>query len=170
MNFFPRLTLLLFAGLCWISPENYLLSFPAEPNDAPQPSLGKTIFDARCTPCHGINGNGDGVASALLNPRPRNFTSGMFKFRSTESGSLPTDDDLLSTIKNGLHGTAMSDWAPFMPWPAFTNMTEEDRHALVTYLRHIKPIKHNVSEWSPNSAAPLNSFYPYDYAEHEKKK
>jgi hypothetical protein len=52
----------------------------------------------------------------------------------------------------------------------FHYMTEEDRHALVTYLRHIKPIKHNVSDWSPNSAVLLNSFYPYDYAEYEKKK
>jgi hypothetical protein len=58
----------------------------------------------------------------------------------------------------------------FMPWSSFSNMTEEDRHALVTYLRHIKPIKHKVPEWSPNSSATSNLFYPYDYAEHDKKK
>ncbi len=76
--------------------------------------LGKSIYDARCAPCHGENGKGDGPASALLNPRPRNFTSGMYKFRSTESGSIPSDDDLMNTVKNGLHGTAMPDWAPFI--------------------------------------------------------
>jgi cytochrome c oxidase cbb3-type subunit 2 len=154
MKFFPRLTLLLFAGLCWISPENYLLSFPAEPNDAPQPSLGKTIFDARCTPCHGINGKGDGAASALLNPRPRNFTSGMFKFRSTESGSLPTDDDLTSTVKNGLHGTAMPDWAPFI--------TGDSLKAVVDYVKTFsarfqneKPHPVHVSSSIPSSAASI---------------
>ena len=31
-----------------------------------------------------------------------------------------------------------------MPWPAFSNWTEEDRHAVVTYLRHIKPIAHRI--------------------------
>jgi cytochrome c oxidase cbb3-type subunit 2 len=50
----------------------------------------------------------------VLNPRPRDFTAGKFKFRSTESGSIPTDGDLLGTIRNGLHATAMPDWKPFI--------------------------------------------------------
>jgi mono/diheme cytochrome c family protein len=130
------------------------MSFPAGPNDAALPSLGKTIYDARCTPCHGINGKGDGAASALLNPRPRNFTSGMFKFRSTESGSLPTDDDLISTIKNGLHGTAMPDWAPFI--------TGDSLKAVVNYLKTFsarfqneKPHPVHVSPQIPSSTASI---------------
>ena len=31
------------------------------------------IFMARCSTCHGMDGQGDGPASAALNPRPRNF-------------------------------------------------------------------------------------------------
>jgi mono/diheme cytochrome c family protein len=92
----------------------HALGAPAGQQTSSQTAVGKSIYEVHCAPCHGTSGKGDGVASALLNPRPRNFTSGMFKFRSTESGSLPTDDDLMSTVKNGLHGTAMPDWAPFI--------------------------------------------------------
>ena len=76
--------------------------------------LGRSVYDAKCPSCHGIDGKGDGNAAALLSPRPRNFTTGIFKFRSTESGSIPTDDDLMRTVQDGLHGTAMPDWEPFL--------------------------------------------------------
>jgi mono/diheme cytochrome c family protein len=154
MKFFSRGMVLFFAGTCWIGLGNYLLSSPADPNDAAQASLGKTIFDARCSPCHGISGKGDGAASALLNPRPRNFTSGMFKFRSTESGSLPTDDDLMTTVKNGLYGTAMSDWAPFI--------TGDSLKAVVNYMKTFsarfqneKPHPVHISSQIPSSAASI---------------
>jgi cytochrome c oxidase cbb3-type subunit 2 len=76
--------------------------------------LGKQIYVARCAHCHGAEGKGDGVPAAVLNPRPRDFTSGMYKFRSTESGSIPTDEDLFSTVKSGLHGAAMPGWGKFI--------------------------------------------------------
>lgn len=44
---------------------------PPTAGAAPQ---AKAIFEQRCTPCHGIGGAGDGVASASLTPKPRNFT------------------------------------------------------------------------------------------------
>ena len=33
-----------------------------------------------------------------------------------------------------------------MPWNVFSNWTEEDRHAVVTYLRQTKPIKHTIPD------------------------
>ena len=77
-------------------------------------SLGKAIFESKCAQCHGLDGKGNGPAAAFLTPRPRDFTDGKYKFRSTESGSIPTDDDLVRTIQNGLHGTSMPDWKPFL--------------------------------------------------------
>ena len=75
---------------------------------------GKFIYEQRCVQCHGLTGRGDGQAAAQLNPRPRDFTSGKFKFRTTESGQLPTDADLARTVRVGLPGTSMPAWDPFL--------------------------------------------------------
>ena len=83
-------------------------------NASGNPSLGKSIYESRCVECHGNEGKGNGPAAGLLNPRPRDFTSGKFKFRSTESGSIPADEDLLNTLRNGLHATAMPDWKAYI--------------------------------------------------------
>ncbi len=33
-----------------------------------------TIFNTRCAACHGMNGMGDGIAAAALNPKPRAYS------------------------------------------------------------------------------------------------
>ena len=114
MKSFFQTTYKSLAAWLWVGVSAHALCASPHQQTASQTAMGKSIYEVHCAPCHGISGKGDGVASALLNPRPRNFTSGMFKFRSTESGSLPTDEDLMATINNGLHGTSMSDWAPFI--------------------------------------------------------
>ena len=81
--------------------------------------------------CHGKDGKGSGPAALLLSPRPNDLTAGKFKFRSTESGNIPTDDDLLTTIQNGLHGTAMPDWEPFIKGDSLT--------ALLAYVKSFSP-------------------------------
>ena len=59
---------------------------------------GKAVYEQRCAYCHGTSGRGDGPVAANLHPRPLDFTPGKFKLRTTETGSLPTDDDLARTI------------------------------------------------------------------------
>jgi mono/diheme cytochrome c family protein len=71
---------------------------------------GKNVYDAHCVECHGESGRGDGPSSAYLAPHPRDFTSAKYKIRSTESGSVPTDDDLRQSVRQGLYGTAMPAW------------------------------------------------------------
>jgi mono/diheme cytochrome c family protein len=94
-------------------------------------SRGKTVYDARCLECHGSSGRGDGPAAAMLNPRPRDFTSGRYKIRSTETGSVPTDDDLIRTIRRGMFGTAMPGWDTLLP--------DEDLRAVVDYVKSMSP-------------------------------
>src|ERR1051325_2729042 len=108
-----------------------LFGSPNPAQAAHDPSPGKQIYDARCSMCHGIDGKGDGVAAALLKPRPRDFTSGKYKFRSTESGSIPTDDDIERTIQNGLHSTSMPDWKDYL--------TGDSLKAIVSYLKSFSP-------------------------------
>ncbi len=101
------------------------------PQDNDTATLGKAVYDARCVQCHGSTGKGDGSAAALLNVRPRDFTSGKYKFRSTESGSIPTDEDLRATILNGLHGTSMPDWKPFL--------SGDSLEAVIGYVKSFSP-------------------------------
>jgi mono/diheme cytochrome c family protein len=85
----------------------------AQTGDGAGPS-GKAIYEQRCVQCHGINGRGDGPAAPALIPRPRDFSLAQFKLRTTETGSLPTDDDLIRAITHGVPGTSMPDWQPFL--------------------------------------------------------
>ena len=76
---------------------------------------GKAVYDAHCVECHGAAGKGDGPSASYLVPRPRDFTSGKYKIRSTESGAMPTDDDLIGSVRRGLYGTAMPGWDRILP-------------------------------------------------------
>ncbi|MCH7760649.1 c-type cytochrome, partial [candidate division TA06 bacterium] len=71
---------------------------------------GRKVYEKRCMHCHGAEGKGDGPAADLLYPRPRDFTRGQYKVRSTVSGALPTDDDLFKIIGEGMGGTSMPGW------------------------------------------------------------
>jgi len=43
-------------------------------------------------------------------PRPRDFRRGWYKIRTTASGQLPTDEDLVRVISLGMPGTTMPAW------------------------------------------------------------
>src|SRR5438094_1412995 len=71
---------------------------------------GKVVYAKWCAGCHGDGGAGDGPAAAHMLPRPRNFTGAAYKIRTTASGQLPTDADLIRAIDDGLPGSAMPAW------------------------------------------------------------
>jgi cytochrome c oxidase cbb3-type subunit I/II len=91
---------------------------------------GARIYARYCVGCHGVNGDGKGVAADMLIVKPRDFTKGIFKFRSTPSGTLPTDEDLYRTISRGVYRTSMPDWAL---------LTERDRLAVIQYIKGFYP-------------------------------
>ncbi|HLC21299.1 MAG TPA: c-type cytochrome [Candidatus Methylomirabilis sp.] len=88
--------------------------------------LGKQVYEKRCAFCHGFDGKGDGVAAPFLDPRPRDFTRGLYKIRTTPSGSLPTDDDLVKVVTEGMPGTSMPGWK---------TLPEQERRAVVQYIK-----------------------------------
>ncbi len=94
---------------------------------------GRIIYEQSCLVCHGEAGLGDGPAafynSAYSASRPRNLTVGNYKFRSTESGSLPLDQDLFRTITNGIPGTM----------PSFSGLSPEQRWQVVAYIKAFYP-------------------------------
>lgn len=69
------------------------------------------VYQFRCAVCHGDKGAGDGPAAEFLSPKPRDFTRGLWKYKTSPGELPPRDADLFATIKNGLVGTSMPGWA-----------------------------------------------------------
>jgi len=86
-------------------PQSLSVSVMSIPQTEDAIVRGKAVYNRRCVGCHGKNGDGNGAAATFLDPRPRNFTLGSFKFRTTPSGSLPTDGDLYRTLTRGVRWT-----------------------------------------------------------------
>ena len=87
-----------------------------------------------CMVCHGPLGDGNGESAQWfeppLYPKPRDFTLGVFKCRSTPTGTLPTDQDLYDTIARGLDRSNMPPWNVF---------TDQQRADLVAWIKHYSP-------------------------------
>lgn len=77
---------------------------PATPSDRPP---GELVYAEHCAVCHGDQGRGDGPEAGRFAIVPRDFTKAQYRFRTTASGRLPTDDDLRRSIAGGLGGTGM---------------------------------------------------------------
>ncbi|MFQ5563946.1 MAG: c-type cytochrome [Parvularculaceae bacterium] len=72
---------------------------------------GRNLYELHCATCHGTDGAGDGPAADFVYPAPRDFTIGMFKYKTSPFKTMPpTDEDIFHTIKKGLPGTAMPAW------------------------------------------------------------
>jgi mono/diheme cytochrome c family protein len=92
---------------------------------------GQLVYQKACAACHGETGNGNGQGAGPLHPKPRDFTTGIYKFRSTDLGELPTDADLLKVIAKGIPGTQM---------PAFNNvLTAQEQADVAAYIKKFSP-------------------------------
>jgi len=118
-----------------------LMAFtPPRDEHAGDPGRGKAVYERFCTQCHGVYGNGAGEVAPFANPRPRDFRQGLFKFRSTPFGSLPTVTDLDRTISNGLYGTVM---------PPFYALNPRARLDVIAYIQTFSPRWRNEQPGQP---------------------
>ncbi len=84
---------------------------PVDPNAPLDADAIEAVYMKRCSQCHGEEGDGLGVVADRMYPAPRDFTLGLFKYKTTDADSeFPTDEDLRRTIMEGLPGTAMPAW------------------------------------------------------------
>jgi cbb3-type cytochrome c oxidase subunit III len=95
-----------------------------------QRASGKQLYGKYCAQCHGEKGDGEGDATPHLFPKPRNFTSGKFKVRTTANGSLPTHQDLVNIIRRGM---------PYTSMPAWPNLSDQDVTNLAYYITTFSP-------------------------------
>ncbi|MFZ0951260.1 MAG: cytochrome c [Candidatus Sulfotelmatobacter sp.] len=87
-----------------------------------------------CVGCHGPLGDGNGENAPWFDTpmyqKPRDFQLGVFKCRSTPTGTLPTDQDLFDSISRGFDRSNMPPWNTF---------TKQERADLVAWVKHFSP-------------------------------
>jgi mono/diheme cytochrome c family protein len=108
-----------------------------------QRESGKKLYLRYCSQCHGEKGDGEGYAAPHLRPRPRNFTTGKFKIRTTPNGALPTHQDLVNIIKRGM---------PYTSMPAWPNFADQE----------VSDLAYFITTFSPDFAKPENAPKPVE--------
>ena len=59
-----------------------------------------------------------------------------------------SEDDIVKTIRTGQRPDG-SEVLPPMPWPMYTNLTDEDAHAIAAYLKSLPAVSHKVPDKQP---------------------
>jgi len=106
-----------------------------------QRDSGQKLYLKYCAQCHGEKGDGEGYAAVHLRPKPRNFTTGKFKVRTTPNGALPTHQDLVNIIRHGM---------PYTSMPAWTNLSDQE----------VSDLAYFITTFSPEFSSPENAPKP----------
>lgn len=104
------------------------LKIAAGPVGSDEHGNPRGLYREHCAHCHGITGDGVGPTAVFLNPYPRDYRKGQFKFKSTPVGQKPTHADLKKIVLEGVPGTAM---------PSFKLLPELEVEALVEYVKYL---------------------------------
>jgi len=89
---------------------------------------GRKLYMTHCMHCHGVSGDGVGPTAPFLNPRPRDYRLGLFKFTSTKATFKAHSDDLERIVKYGIPGTYM---------PSFLLLEKDEMEAIIEYVRFL---------------------------------
>jgi cytochrome c len=130
----------LIASLC-AAPSGSVRAQAPDVGTAAQRESGKQVYLKFCAQCHNENGDGEGYAATHLRPRPRDFTTGKFKIRTTPNGALPTHQDLVNIIRRGM---------PYTSMPAWPDLSDQD----------VSDLAHFLTTFSPDFSNPENAPKP----------
>ena len=92
---------------------------------------GSQLYRQHCLHCHGLAGDGRGPTAPWVNPHPRDFRRGAFKFTSSplpEGQRRARRDDLLRVLREGIEDASM---------PSFRLLGDRELDALVSYVIHL---------------------------------
>lgn len=134
-----------FGLLTWLA-----LATPGQAQTGTAPSsadldAGKQLYIKHCTHCHNDNGDGKGASADVVYPKPRDFTTGSYKFRTRHQNvnekGVASDEDILRSIAEGLHGTSMPGWSGFLP-----------KQQMVQLVHYLKTFSSVFKEEKPGAA------------------
>ena len=107
------------APTVWLAVGLLTLVIPATALAGGNAAEGKKTYDLHCGVCHGLSGAGDGPAGAAIDPPPRNFNLGEFKFDADKDGVTGTDEDLFIVIQKG--GVSFGGNPVMVPWSSLSD-------------------------------------------------
>jgi mono/diheme cytochrome c family protein len=109
------------------------------------------VLTADCSGCHTTQGP--------KGPEPAYYLAGGMTFATNTHGTVvsrnltpdpetgtgsKSADDLKRVLRSGVFPNGRGAPPLAMPWPGTSNWSDEDLHAVVTYLRSLKPIRHAI--------------------------
>jgi mono/diheme cytochrome c family protein len=104
------------------------------------PTSGKQMYANYCTPCHGLDGRGQGPVAPALKSQPTNLTT----LARNNNGKFPATH-ITTVLQNGVnlpaHGNAaMPVWGPILGKMDVTNPLDRDLRIsnLSEYLRSLQ--------------------------------
>jgi mono/diheme cytochrome c family protein len=92
---------------------------------------GSLLYRRHCLHCHGMEGNGRGATASWVNPHPRDYRQGVFKFTSSTQDlgqRKPRRDDLMNVLVYGIEGSSM---------PSFGMYDRKDLDKIISYVIHL---------------------------------
>jgi len=128
------------------------------------------VMTAGCIGCHATNGSQGpdltkylaGGALKVQTPHGTFISRNLTPDQETGIGRR-TDDELKRVLRSGTFPDGHVVPGTAMPWPVFSNWSEEDRHAVVVYLRHLKPIAHKIPDPVAGNAVTIPGAVEQDY-------
>jgi mono/diheme cytochrome c family protein len=124
-----------------------------------------------CIGCHAVNGpNGPDYSRYLAGGGSQSHTPiGTYVSRNLtpdpETGlASRSDDEVMRVLRSGVFPDGHVTPATTMPWASFSNWTEEDRYAVLVYLRHLEPVRHKIPDPTFTPATFESGVVQRDYA------
>jgi len=126
----------------------------ADPATRALAARGRTlVMHIGCIGCHATNGDTGPDYSKYLAGGGIKIVShaGQFVSRNltpdAETGlARRTDDEVKRVLRSGVFPDGHMVPYTSMPWGSFSQLTEDDRHAIVVYLRNIPAVKHRIPD------------------------
>ena len=137
----PRACLAVLIASLWAATTGSVRVTAQDVGTEAQRESGKKLYLTYCSQCHGEKGDGEGYATPHLYPRPRNFTMGKFKVRTTPNGALPAHQDLVNIIRRGM---------PYTSMPAWPNLADQE----------VSDLAYFITTFSPDFSNPENAPKP----------
>jgi cytochrome c2 len=113
----------------------------------------KIVMNSGCIGCHAVNGRQGpdysrylGGGGVMITSRRGTYVSRNLTPDPDTGIARRTDEEVKRVLRSGTFPDGHVAPYTAMPWAGFSNWTEEDRHAVLVYLRSLKPVTQHIPD------------------------